>query len=439
MRDAKTSQDTSTGLQKIVDRARRDPNGRILSLAHRIDVPALARAYRRLRNDASVGIDGVTKAEYGQELQRRLEDLHARLKSKRWRHQPIRRVHIPKGEGKTRPIGISSVEDKIVQGAIREVLEGIYEQDFLDCSHGFRPGRSAHDAVRALHRAVYQDKVQWIIEADITSFFDSVDRTKLMEMLRTRIADESLMRLVGKCLHVGVLDGAEYTEPNQGTTQGSGLSPLLANIYLHTVLDRWIETEIKPRLRGGATLVRYADDLVIGFERRDDAERVMAVLPKRLGRYGLALHPAKTRLLPFGRPQNKTGPRPEPFDFLGFTHYWRRTRGGRWATWCKTMRTRLRRAIQSATEYCRSHRHDAVKMQHAALTRRIQGHFNYFGVNGNLSSLGHLVHEIKHQWLKWLRRRSQKTRLTWERYAQLLKRYPLPVPQVRVQIWGSRP
>lgn len=261
MRDAMTSQGMSTGLQKVMARARRDPGGKILSLAHRIDVPALERAYQRLRNDAAVGVDGVTKAEYGQDLQRKLTDLHERLKSKKWRHQPIRRVHIPKAEGKTRPIGISCVEDKLVQDAIREVLEAIYEQDFMDCSYGFRPGRSAHDALRALNQAVHLGGVQWIIEADIVSFFDSLDRTQLMEMLRDRIADESLLRLVGKCLHVGVLDGAEYSEPDQGTTQGSVLSPLLGNVYLHTVLDLWFERAIKSRLRGRAYLLRYADGM----------------------------------------------------------------------------------------------------------------------------------------------------------------------------------
>ena len=260
MRDAKTSERMSTGLQKVVDRARKDPSGKILSLAHRIDVPALGRAYRRLRNDAAVGVDGVTKAEYGRELEANLQDLHARLRTGKWRHQPIRRVHIPKGGGKTRPIGISTVEDKIVQDGIREVLESVYEQDFRDCSYGFRPRRRAHDALRAINHSVHYDEANWIIEADIVSFFDSLDRTKLMEMLRSRVADESLMRLVGKCLHVGVLDGEEYSEPDQGTTQGSVLSPLLGNVYLHYVLDLWFEQQIKPRLRGKACLIRYCDD-----------------------------------------------------------------------------------------------------------------------------------------------------------------------------------
>jgi len=409
----------------------------ILSLAHRIDVPALERAYHRLRKDAAVGVDGVTKSEYGQELEKNLQDLHERLKSMRWRHRPIRRVHIPKDGGKTRPIGISTIEDKIVQDSIREVLEAIYEQDFLNCSHGFRPGRRAHDALRFLNRSVHQGEANWIIEADIVSFFDSLDRARLMEMLRVRIGDRSLLRLIGKCLHVGVLDGEEYTEPDQGATQGSVLSPLLGNVYLHYVLDVWFERAIKPRLRGRAFLVRYADDFVIGLERRDDAERVMAVLPKRMERFGLTLHADKTRLLRFDRPQGSNGKGPTTFDFLGFTHYWRRTRKGKWMMWCKTMRVRFRRMVRSVAEYCRSHRHDPVKAQHAALTRRIVGHFNYYGVNGNLRMLERLIIALRPIWLKWLCRRSQKPGLTWEKYERLLMRFPLPVPRIRVQLWGA--
>ena len=248
MTDALTSGNMSLELLKVLERAQREPEGRFHSLAHLIDVPALARAYRRIRKDGAVGVDGVTKEAYGEELLSNLEDLHGRLKSKQYRHQPIRRVHIPKDKGKTRPIGISAFEDKIVQDAVREVLEAVYEQDFLDCSFGFRPKRSAHDALRALDQVVHKGKVSWILEADIRSYFDSLDRTKLMELLQNRVADGSLLRLIGKCLHVGVLDGAEYSEPDRGTAQGSVLSPLLGNVYLHYVLDVWFEREVKPRL-----------------------------------------------------------------------------------------------------------------------------------------------------------------------------------------------
>jgi len=427
----------SPELLKVVERAQREPEGRFHSLAHLIDVPALRRAYDRTRKSAAVGVDGVTKEEYGRDLELRLRDLRGRLRTRRYRHQPSRRVHIPKGQGKTRPIGISAFEDKLVQDALREVLEAVYEQDFLDCSYGFRPGRSAHDAVRTLDRIVYQGEVSWILEADIVSFFDSVDRTALVKMLQTRVTDGSLLRLIGKCLHVGVLDGEVFSRPEVGTVQGSVLSPILGNIYLHYALDLWFEAEVKPRLRGRATLIRYCDDFVIGFEREDDARRVVAVLGKRLGRFGLALHPDKTRLLPFRRPpaEQRVGKGPATFDFLGFTHYWARSRKGRWVMRCKTRRARLRRSIQSAYDWCRRYRHEPIQEQHAALSRRLQGHFNYFGVNGNSRSLELLVRATERAWYKWLHRRSQRG-LTWRRFSAVLKQFPLPRPRIHVRIWG---
>jgi RNA-directed DNA polymerase len=270
MTDAKTSGGMSPQLLKVAERAQRHPDQRLLALAHLIDEAALTRAYGRLRKAAAVGVDGVTVEAYGARLEEKVRALRERLKAGQYRHQPIRRVHIPKDDGRTRPIGISTTEDKVVQGALREVLEAIYEQDFLDCSYGFRPGRSAHDAIRAFHRVVAQGAAHYILEADIVSVFDSLDRKRLLEMLRDRIADESLLRLIGKCLHVGVLDGEEYAEPEVGTAQGSGLSPMLGNIYLHHVLDVWFEREVRPKLRGGSALVRFADDCA-PRRRREEA------------------------------------------------------------------------------------------------------------------------------------------------------------------------
>ena len=439
MANAWTLEDMSPGLLKGVERAQREPAGRFHSLAHLIDVPALERAYHRQRSEAAVGMDRTTKEQYGQNLKANLQDLHARLKDKRYRPQPIRRVHIPKAQGKTRPIGISAFEDKVVQDAVREVLEAVYEQDFLDCSYGFRPGRSAHAAVRTLKRLVERGEVRWIFEADIESFFDSLDRTELKKMLGIRVADGALMRLIGKCLHVGVFDGEAFAEPELGTTQGSVRSPLLGNVYLHYVLDRWFETEVKPRLQGRATLIRFCDDFLIGFEREDDARRVQAVLGKRLGRFGLALHPDKTRLLSFGRPPQtqQRGKGPATFDFLGFTFYWMRTRTGHWRMWCKTRRASLRRAKKSIYDWCRRHRHQSIEVQHAALCQRLRGHFNYCGVSGNFRSLLRLVEATKRAWYKWLCRRSQRARLTWERFTDLLRRWPLPRPRITVRIWSG--
>lgn len=437
MTNALTLEDMSPGLRKVVDRAKREPEGRFHSLAHLIDVPALERSYRRQRAGAAVGVDGITKGDYGQNLEANLQDLHDRLKGQQYRHQPIRRVHIPKGAGKTRPIGISAFEDKLVQDAVREVLGAIYEQDFVDSSYGFRPKRGAHDAVRHVNRVADRGDVSWIFEADIVSFFDSLDRTELKKMLEIRVADGSLLRLIGKCLHVGVLDGEAFSEPELGTVQGSGLSPLMGNVYLHYVLDLWFETEVKPRLQGQATLIRYADDFIIGFGRETDARRVMAVLEKRLGRFGLTLHPDKTRLLPFRRPPKtqQSGKGPATFDFVGFTFYWRRSQKGHWRMSCKTRRASLRRAKTSIYEWCRRHRHLPIKDQHAALHRRLRGHFNYFGVNGNHHSLMLLVGATRRSWYKWLCRRSQRKRLNWERFTDLLRWWPLPRPRITVQIW----
>jgi RNA-directed DNA polymerase len=325
----------------------------------------------------------------------------------------------------------------VVQNALREVLEGVYEQTFTDCSYGFRPGRSAHDAVRALTRAVDEGKANWILEFDVMSFFDSVRRTQLMEMLQERVADGSLLRLIGKCLHVGVLDGAVFTEPSEGTVQGSTLSPLLGNVYLHTVLDRWFAEEVRPRLRGKAAFIRFADDGVFGFERQDDAERVQAVLGKRMERFGLTLHPEKTRLLDFRRPSRSRGEgrSPTTFDFLGFCWYYRRTRKGSWTVTCKTRRARLVRAIQRVYGWCRRNRHLPVREQHAQLVRRVQGHINYFGVNGNIICLRRFVYQVERSWHKWLNRRSQRARLDWERFQDLLKSLPLPRARIVVHIW----
>jgi RNA-directed DNA polymerase len=437
MTDAETPGPLSPGLLRVAERAKQDPNARLLALAHHLDEPALVRAYRRLRKDAAVGVDGVTVDEYGQRLEDKVRALHRRMKAGQYRHQPIRRVHIPKEGSKTRPIGVSTVEDKIVQGAIRELLEAIYEQDFLPCSYGFRPGRSAHDALRTLDRELRTGAVGYVLEADIVSFFDSIDRKVLMEMLRERIADESLMRLVGKCLHVGVLEGSDYSEPEVGTAQGSVLSPLLGNVYLHHVLDRWFEQEVRGRLRGRATLVRYADDFVILFEQREDAERVHAVIGRRLARFGLTLHPEKTRMFPFQPPRDGGGKGTASFDFLGFTLLWQRTLRGKWAVALKTRRVRLRRAILAAADWCRRHRHWTVKDQHATLSRKLHGHFNYFGVNGNVRSLSRLKHWVERIWRKWLARRGQRARMSWRRFREILGRYPLPRPRVTVQLWGQ--
>ena len=438
MTDTKISDNISPKLLEVAERAKQ-PDARFYALAYLIDENALQRAFKRLRKNAAVGVDGVTKDEYGENLAENLRDLHGRRKAGKYRHQPLKRVHIPKGDGKTRPIGISSLEDKIVQNALREVLEIVYEPIFYDCSYGFRPGRSAHDAVRFLNKEAGKGKINWVLEADIESFFDSIDRQMLQEILQERVPDGSIKRLVGKCLKVGVLENTELSWEETGTTQGSSLSPLLGNIYLNTVLDEWFETSVKPRLEGAASLVRFADDFIMTFEHRKDAERVLAVLSQRLSKFGLKLHPEKTRLVPFSRPNPKDEVKKGPgtFDFLGFTFYWKQSRKGGWMLGTKTRRKSINAFMQDIREWCRRHRHSPVKVQHRMLKSKLNGHYNYFGVNGNHKCLQSVNYHTACVWGKWLRRRSHKARkLTWEKFfGTFLKHYPLPHTRLRVRIW----
>lgn len=438
----RAGQPMSTKLQRVVERAKQDPHTRFTSLAHLVDVDELRLAHGRIRSGSAVGVDGLTKEQYGQNLEERLPDLHERLKRGRYRHQPIRRVHIPKddGRGGSRPIGISCIEDKIVQGAVSRVLQAVYEPVFYECSYGFRPGRSGHDALRAVNHMAMFEGVGWILEADIQGFFDSVDRRRLREMLRERVADRSLLRLVGKCLHVGVLDGEEFPKPGEGkgTVQGSIISPLLGNIYLHHVLDDWFEREVRPKLRGHARLIRYADDFVMGFASKDDAERVLKAMRTRMAEFGLQLHPDKTRLIPFRRPSGPGGSSGGTFDFLGFTTYWRRDRRGIWRLGMETRKASYRKGLRSLARWCRSHRHLSMREQHARLCRSLNGHYNYFAINGNFRRLKRFFNEVQRLWFKWLRRRSQRARrLTWEAFALYLKRHPLPAPRISVQVWTT--
>jgi group II intron reverse transcriptase/maturase len=439
MKAARTAKTMSPELVKVVERAKRDPTTQFNSLAHLINEEALNRAYARIRKNVAVGVDGITKEVYGEALEENIWDLHRRMKSMKYRHQPIRRVHIPKSPGKTRPIGISCIEDKIVQGAIADVLEVVYEPIFLPCSYGFRRARGAHDALRAVDHMVFREGIGWILEADIQAFFDSLVRPRLREILQQRVVDGSLLRLIAKCLHVGVLDGEEFSKPDKGTAQGSALSPLLGNVYLHHVLDQWFEYEVKPQLLGHARLIRYCDDFVIGFVHRKDAERVLGLLHERMSTFGLTLHPDKTRLIPFRRPRGNSNQHKGPgsFDFLGLTVYWQRNRKGEWRPGLKTRKARLRTALKAINDWCRCQMHQPLKEQHASLTRRIRGHYNYFGVNGNTRGLSYLLHQAERIWLRHLRRRSQRARcLNWERFKRYLKAFPLPQPRVYVQIWG---
>jgi RNA-directed DNA polymerase len=422
----------STRRQRIAELARQSPQAALTTLAHHIDIDWLAEAYRCTRKDGAVGVDGQTAADYAVDLEDNLRSLLDRAKSGHYQAPPVRRVHIPKGTGpETRPIGIPTFEDKVLQRAVVMVLEAVYEQDFLDCSYGFRPGRSAHQALDALWHRLMEVRGGWVLEIDIRKFFDALDHRHLQAILRRRVRDGVLLRLIGKWLNAGVLEDGCVTPSESGSPQGGVISPVLANAYLHEVLDTWFEQMVKPRLKGRASLIRYADDAVLVFEREDDAQRVLDVLPRRFGKYGLTLHPEKTRLVPFqglrpGAPPGSRDEGPGTFDFLGFTHYWGRTLKGNWAVKRKTTGDRFRRSLGAVAQWCREHRHLPITEQWSALTGKLRGHFAYYGITGNIASLSRFRYQVARVWHKWLSRRSGKARIPWEHFSELERRYPLP-------------
>lgn len=420
----------STKLRRIAELASLEPKLVLTTLAHHIDIEWMREAYRRTRKDGAVGVDGQTAEQYAGRLDENLGTLLRMAKEGQYRAPPVRRVHIAKDNGSTRPIGIPTFEDKVLQRAVTMVLEAVYEQDFLDCSYGFRPGRSQHQALQTVWGEMMSMGGGWVLEVDIRSFFDTLDHAHLQEILRRRVRDGVMVRLVGKWLNAGVLENGYVTHPEQGTPQGGVISPMLANIYLHEVLDVWFEEEVKPRLRGKAFIVRFADDAVMGFATEQDARRVMEVLPKRFARFGLTLHPEKTRLVPFQRPSDG-GPDPGSFDLLGFRHHWAKSRKGNWVIKRKTASNRLSRAIQRVAQWCRSHRHEPIKKQHEMLVRKLRGHYAYYGIIGNFRALAWFLEAVRAAWRKWLGRRSQRASLTWKRFAVLSRSvYPLPEPRI---------
>jgi len=433
MRGTSGPNDISTRLQAIAELARGAPDMVLKTLAHHIDVEFLKEAFNRTRKDGAVGVDGQTAEEYAEHLEENLKSLHERFKSGLYRAPPVRRTHIPKGDGKsTRPLGIPTFEDKVLQRAVTMVLEAVYEQEFLPCSHGFRPGRSAHQALKVLWDGLMEIGGGWVLDADVTKFFDRLDHQHLRSFLDQRVGDGVIRRAIGKWLKAGVLEEGQYHRSSEGTPQGGVISPLLANIYLHEVLDKWFVTEVRPRLRGKAGLVRYADDFVIVFELEEDARRVMDVLPKRFARFGLTLHPDKTRLLDFRRPRSggtRPSQRERSFDFLGFTHHWGQSRRGRWVVRQKTARSRMRRSAKAIAQWCRRFRHLPVRLQRDRLARKLTGHYGYYGLTGNFRSLHAFRRIVILTWRKWLARRSQRG-MPWERFWRLLERYPLPPARV---------
>ncbi len=375
-----------------------------------------------------MGVDGQTAAGYEAHLQANLQSLLNRAKSGTYQAPPVRRTHIPKGSGnETRPIGIPTFEDKVLQRAVTMVLEAIYEQDYYDCSYGFGPQRSAHQALQSLWEQTMQIGGGWILEVDIRKFFDTLDHAHLRTFLRRRVRDGVLLRLIDKWLKAGVLEEGNLWYPDAGTPQGGVISPLLANVYLHSVLDAWFARDVQPRMRGRTFQIRYADDFVMGFASEQDARRVMEVLPKRFGKYGLTLHPDKTRLIPFRRPTSRSdGCKPGTFDLLGFTHYWGRSRKGNWVVQRKTARSRFTRALRRVAQWCCNNRHRSVAEQHQILSRKLRGHFAYYGITGHAKALCGFRTQVIRCWRLWLSRRRRDHHIAWPQFNGLLDRHPLP-------------
>lgn len=437
---SKTDPGRRAGLssQSALDRVRRvaeqDKDARFTALLHHVDVDRLRAAYFALRPKAAPGVDGVRWAGYGEDLEANLRDLHGRVHRGAYRARPSRRVYIPKADGRQRPLGVAALEDKILQRAVVEVLNAVYEADFLGFSYGFRPGRSPHHALDALVVGIERRRVNFVLDADIRGFYDAIDHGWMLKFLEHRIADQRVLRLIRRWLKAGVIEDGEWSQTVEGAAQGASASPLLSNVYLHYVFDLWAEQWRRRSARGDVVIVRFADDYVVGFERRDDAERFLVELRGRLAQFNLELAAEKTRLIEFGRlaaeQRQKRGlGKPETFQFLGFTHVCGKSRSGRFQLKRVTDRKRLRAKLHQVKTECRRRMHLPIPDQGRWLGSVVRGHLNYYAVPGNIAAVSAFRHQATRHWYQALRRRSQRTRLTWERMARLARRW-LPLPRI---------
>lgn len=407
----------------------------LTTLNHHLDLLWLHEAYRQVKKDSSPGVDGVTVEAYGRNLSANLADLLERAKSGRYHAPLVKRVHIPKNTTETRPIGMPTVENKVLERAVVMLLEPVYEREFLPCSYGFRRGRSAIGACQALRKVVMSMEGGYVLDVDVRQYFDTIPHGQLRTILRKRIGDGVIDRLIGKWLKAGIWEAGLVTYPEAGSPQGGVISPMLSNIYLHEVLDYWFEHEIKPGLEGRAELIRFADDFVVVCEKREDAENLLGLVRERFTRYGLEIHPDKTRIAAFRNPR-KGGGKPETFDFLGFTHYWGRTRNGGYAMKSRTSSKKYRASLQRLNQWCKLNRHRPVKEQHQVLCQKVQGHYAYYGIRGNFESLQRYRQKARRLWHHWLLRRSRE-RHNKKRLWELIDIH-LPLPRARiVHTWNS--
>ena len=433
--NARRTQSRDVSASSALDRVRqltaKDRAARFTALLHHVDVDRLGGAYRALSPKAAAGVDGETWESYGQNLEENLRDLHARVQRGAYRAKPSRRVYIAKADGRLRPLGIAALEDKIVQRAVVEVMGAIYEADFLGFSYGFRPGRGPHDALDALTVAIENKKVNWVLDADFRDFFTSLDHSWLVKFLERRIADKRVLRLIQRWLRAGVIEDGSWSASEEGAPQGAPVSPLLANVYLHYVFDLWVQQWRSRHARGEVIVVRYADDVVLGFQHQSDAERFRKDLERRLAVFGLALNAEKTRLIRFGRfafqqrAERGLG-RPETFDFLGFTHYCAKTKDARVVVRRRTIKKRMAAKLKEVKASLMARRHWPIEMQGRWLGAVVRGHLAYFSVPGNIQQVSAFREAVVRLWRRALRRRSQKTRLNWQRMRRLADRWLPP-------------
>jgi RNA-directed DNA polymerase len=433
MGETPSSPTISMKLQRIAQQATRYPAMVFNNVCHLIDRAFLLEAYRQTPKSSAPGMDQVTAKQYAENLDENLRDLHERLRTNRYVAPPVERVWIEKEGGKRRPIGKPCFEDKIVQRAVVMIFEAIFAHDFHAFSHGFRKGHSPHQALHELREQCRTLHINWIVDADVSGFFDNLDWSHLREFLQQRVSDGGILRLIGKWLHAGVLEAGELMYPDKGTPQGGVISPMLANVFLHHVLDEWFVKDVQPRMQGRCFLIRFADDFIIGCEREADAHRVMEVLPKRFTRFRLTIHPEKTALIAFKRPPSRdqsaggTG----TFDFLGFTHYWAKTRRGYWVIKRKTVGKRLRRFMKEIWTWCRENRHEPLKEQYRTLCSKLRGYYQYYGIRGNFTMLEVVFEHTERAWQYWLSRRSHTGHLNWQKFEGFLRqKLPLPKPRI---------
>jgi len=425
-----------TKLELITRRARENPKMRFTSLAHHLGEGFLLECFQELKKDKAPGVDGVTVGKYEERLEENLRELVVRLKGKKYRPQPVRRVYIPKDGKGVRPLGIPTIEDKIVQMGIKKILEAIYEQDFVEVSYGFRPNRSCHDALEVVDKTIMTKPINYVVDMDIEKFFDTVDYKWMMECLGQRIADPSLLRLIGRFLKAGVMEEGRYQETSRGTPQGGILSPVLANIYLHYVLDLWFEKEVKRHAKGYAQLTRYADDFIVCFEREEDAKGFGEILRQRLGKFGLKVSEEKSRIIEFGRKawqrSKETGGKVSTFNFLGFTHYCDKTRKGTFKVGRKTNPKKMRAKMKAMNQWLKSIR-NAIEFKEwwPILKQKLIGHYRYYGISGNMKGIRIYYSQSVKLAYKWVNRRSQKKSFNWEKYRRLIYEWnPLPQPKI---------